>query len=135
MIETLSSLGVTCYIHTIVTGGQSALDTIHGFDSLATQLTKDAKLVVWRNEFQGVSAVGGVDFEDTKAYKQHKNLVHGIVTIEQRTGSTFGTDVEMMLNKKMTFDEVKNSEEFGLLPTMRLLKVRDAVFEQLNHVL
>lgn len=134
-INLINSMGKQVVIHTIITGGQAIMDTIAGFDQLASQMPEGVKIVVWLNEFFGDTEVDGKTFEQMKIYETHKERVYGIVKIARQTGSTFGTDIQMMLDAKMTFDEVAQSSEFGLMSKARLAKVKNAIFSQLSHVI
>lgn len=134
-INVLTKNGKRVVIHTVVTGGQAILDTLAGFKSLASQLPENVELVVWLNEFFGEIEADGKQFEQMKVYDQHRDRVSGIVRIYRQTGSTFGKDVQLMLDKKMTFDQVAKSETFGLMAKQRLSTVKRAIFEQLSTVL
>lgn len=122
-------------IHTVITGGQAMRDTLAGFASLVEQMPGNAELIVWLNEFFGDIEAEGKSFEEMKVYAANKARVRGIVRIARQTGSTFGEDVKLMLDNKLTFDEVAESPEFGLMAKSRLAKVKKAIFEQLEVVL
>ena len=51
-------------VHTIVTGGQALLDTLHGAAQLVKQLDA-ARFVIWLNPFWGPVADNGCTFEQT----------------------------------------------------------------------
>jgi hypothetical protein len=122
-------------IHTVVTGGQAMKDTLAGFVSLVEQMPGDARIVVWLNEFFGDIEADGKAFEDMRAYQNNKDRVHGLVRIARQTGSTFGKDVQLMLDSKLTFDEVASAPEFGLMSKSRLAQVKKAIFDQLGAVI
>jgi hypothetical protein len=54
----LSQGGHELVVHTVVTGGQALLDTLHGAAQLVKQLD-DARFVVWLNPFWGRSQMMG----------------------------------------------------------------------------
>ncbi|MDP5936536.1 hypothetical protein P3846_18150 [Pseudomonas aeruginosa] len=87
----------------------------------------------FRNPFR-VEAEGKT-FEEMKVYQNNKDRVRGIVRIARQTGSTFGEDVKLMLDSKLTFDEIKQSPDFGLMSKSRLSKVKTAIFEQLATII
>jgi len=122
-------------IHTVITGGQALRDTLYGFSSLVEQMPAQTTICVWLNEFFGDIKAEGKTFEEMQAYQTHKERVHGIITIPRQTSSTFGRDVQAMLDEKMTFDEVAKSEKFGLMAKSRLSQVRKVIFDQLDTVL
>ncbi len=95
----------------------------------------NAEIIVWLNEFFGDIEAEGKTFEEMKVYQQNKDRVRGIVRIARQTGSTFGEDVKLMLDSKLTFDEVAVSEDFKLMAKSRLAKIKNSIFEQLAVVL
>ena len=134
-IDMLHEAGREVVVHSIITGGPALGDTLHGFDQLASQFSEHARIIAWLNEFFGEVREGGKDFEDTKVYARHKGRISGIVRIARQTSETFGKDVELMLNAKLTFDEALASDEFQLMAKQRLTMVRTAIFNQIALVL
>ena len=134
-INLISENGKQVIIHTVITGGQALRDTLGGLASLAEQMPGNAELVVWLNEFFGDIEAEGKTFEEMKVYQNNKDRVRGIVRIARQTGSTFGEDVKLMLDSKLTFDEIKQSPDFGLMSKSRLSKVKTAIFEQLATII
>lgn len=121
-------------IHTVVTGGQAIMDTLTGFDQLARQLPESAQMVVWLNEYFGDIVADGKNFEEMKTYQFNKHLVKGLVKIKRYTGETFGKDMEMMLDRKLTFDEAVSSPDFGLMAKQRLTMMKRDIFNQIALV-
>lgn len=134
-INLIGENGKQVVIHTVITGGQAIKDTLGGFASLVEQMPGNAELVVWLNEFFGDIEAEGKSFEEMKVYVKNKDRVRGIVRIARQTGSTFGEDVKLMLDNKLTFDEIATSPGFGLMAKSRLAKVKKSIFEQLDAVL
>lgn len=131
-INLIDESGKEVFIHTVITGGQALRDTLSGFASLAEQMPGNAKLIIWLNEFFGYIEADGKSFEEMKAYQNNKGRVYGIVRIPRQTGSTFGEDVKLMLDKKLSFDEINQSPDFGIMSKSRLMKVKNNIFEQLE---
>ena len=134
-INLIANNGKQVVVHTVITGGQALLDTLGGFVSLAEQLAGNVRLVVWLNEYFGDIEADGKSFEEMQAYIRNKDRVHGIVRIARQTSSTFGKDVGLMLDAKLTFDEVDAGSTFGLMAKQRLRQVKRSIFEQLDAVL
>jgi len=134
-INVISGHGKQVVIHTVITGGQAMRDTLGGFAQLVEKLPDDARLVVWLNEFFGDIEADGKTFEQMRIYENNRDRVHGVVRIVRQTGSTFGKDVQLMLDSKLTFDEVAASPAFGLMSKSRLAQVKKAIFEQLAAVI
>lgn len=134
-INVVVDSGKQVIIHTVITGGQAIRDTLAGFASLVEQMPPEARIVVWLNEFFGDIVAEGKTFEEMKVYQNNKDRIHGLVRIVRQTGSTFGKDVQMMLDEKLTFDEIKDSPQFGLMAKSRLGRVQKAIFDQLATVI
>lgn len=134
-INLIAQHGKQVVIHTVITGGQAMRDTLAGFAQLVEQLPPDARIVVWLNEFFGDIEAEGKSFEEMRVYMNNRERVHGLVKIARQTGSTFGKDVQLMLDAKLTFDEVAASPNFGLMAKSRLAQVKKAIFEQLDAVM
>lgn len=130
-INVIGDHGKQVVIHTVITGGQAIRDTLAGFNALAEQMPGNAQIIVWLNEFFGDIEAEGKTFEDMKVYQNHKDRVRGLIRIPRQTGSTFGKDVQLMLDSKLTFDEVAQSPTFGLMAKSRLAQVRKTIFDQL----
>jgi hypothetical protein len=133
-INLIADSGKQVVIHTVITGGQAIRDTLGGFASLVEQMPEQARIVVWLNEFFGDIVAEGKEFEEMKVYLNNKDRVHGIVRIARQTGSTFGRDIQLMLDSKLTFDEVKGSADFGLMAKSRLHRVQEAIYRQMGAV-
>lgn len=134
-INLIAENGKQVYIHTVITGGQALRDTLAGFASLCEKLPGDARLVVWLNEFFGDIEAEGKTFEEMRVYLNNKERVHGIVRIARQTGSTYGEDVKLMLDSKLTFDEIQQSPDFKLMSKSRLNKVKTSLFQQLDTII
>ncbi|EGS8100300.1 nucleotide-binding protein [Klebsiella pneumoniae] len=134
-ISVIGESGKQAVIHTVVTGGQAMRDTLAGFAALCEQMPENAQIVVWLNEYYGEIEAEGKTFEQMKVYLNNKDRVYGIVRMPKQTASTFGEDIKLMLDQKLTFDEVKESPDFGLMAKSRLNKVKNAIFEQLATII
>ncbi|MFS2012869.1 P-loop NTPase [Azospirillum sp. CT11-132] len=130
----LAASGRQLVVHTVVTGGQAIMDTLTGFDQLACQLPESVQMVVWLNEYFGDIQAGGKSFEEMKTYQINKHRVIGLVRIKRYTGETFGKDMEMMLDRKLTFDEAVRSPDFGLMAKQRLTMMKRDIFQQIALV-
>jgi hypothetical protein len=130
-IDMIADAGKEVVIHTVITGGQALMDTLSGFQQLAAQMPERAGMVLWLNEFFGPIEAGGKGFETMKVYVQHKSRVSGLIRIHRQTGSTFGKDVEQMLEAKQTFEEAAQSPAFSLMSKQRLTMTRRSLFDQM----
>ena len=132
--EMMKDAGRQVYIHTVVAGGQALPETLRGFANLAEQ-SREQNIVVWVNEFYGdVISEDGRSFTEMKAYQSFSDKVKGIVRLPRRNPDTFGKDIQILLNKRLTFDEAIGGTEFSLMAKQRIKTVQREVFEQLDKV-
>jgi hypothetical protein len=134
-IGVLTEAGKAITVHLVITGGQALLDTLTGLQQLAAQLSDQAEIVVWLNEYFGDIVAEGKGFEQMKVYLAHKDRIRGLVRIYRQSADTFGKDVELMLAERLTFDEAIQSGAFSLMAMQRLKMVKRGLFEQMDLVL
>ena len=53
VMDVLNETEKKIYIHTVITGGQGAIDTLNGLQTLAERFGNQARLVCWLNQFFG----------------------------------------------------------------------------------
>jgi len=120
-------------VHTVITGGQSLLDTVSGFAQLAEQFPDQASFVVWLNPFWGPVEHEGRGFEQLKAYTANKHRVTAIVRIPLLKGETYGRDLSNMLQERQTFDEAIASPALSIMTRQRLKIVKGQLYAQLAN--
>lgn len=123
------------YIHTIIVGGQALADTLQGFEELK-QLVKGSKvkLIVWINEFQGIPALKNTPLIKTKFIEENKDVIAGLVVIQDRKSDAFTTDIKELTEKSLTLKEALESEYFGLMAKSRLKRVFNDIYKQLDNI-
>lgn len=132
--EMLLAADKQVFIHTVVTGGQAAQDTIDGLQALI-QANAGAKIVVWANEFFGpVTPDGRSIHQHPLVVDNMGSIVAGVVSIKARNPETFGKDVQEMVQAHLTFDQVQFADGFGLMPRTRLETIRRDLFGQLDCI-
>ena len=119
------------FVHCVIAGGQSMLDTINGFCRIA-ETTTEKNVVTWLNEHFGEVVTGGKRFEDFDVAKEHSEKLLGSVALVERNPNSYGEDIRQMLKQRLTLDEAIRSADFSLVSKQRLTIVRRAVFEQLD---
>lgn len=129
-INLLQESGKKVYIHTIIGGGDNLKDTTSGFVSLAKQTS--CPMVIWLNE--NASWGNTENFVQSEAFVKNAYNVAGIVLLQGRNSDTFGDDIKRMQKKRLTLDEVKQSEEFNVLERSRLNSVITDLFTKLDLV-
>ena len=130
--DVIADLGHKLVLHTIIVGGQSLIDTLQGFASVAEAFPDPAAIVVWLNPYHGPVEAEGKSFEQLKAYRELKDRVAAIVTLPDLRKETFGADVRDMLAARKTFEETLADGDIALMQRHRRGRVRDAVFAELD---
>lgn len=130
-----AEMGHQMIIHTVVTGGQSLLDTVSGFSQLATQFPDEALFVVWLNPYWGPIEHEGKGFEQMKAYLARKDRVTAIVRVPVLKGETYGRDLSEMLQQRLTFDEAIAMGSLTIMTRQRLKIVKGQLFGQLANAM
>lgn len=133
MLRVLQEAGRHVYVHVPVSGGEMLHDTLLGFNTLARSTT-ERNLVVWINEYFGAVARDGKRFEQMQVYLDHGEKILACVALSQRSPDTYGQTIRRMREKKLTFGEAIQSEEFMLAEKSRLHIVRRDLFEQLQRL-
>lgn len=123
------------YIHTIIVGGQALADTLQGFEELK-QLVKGSKvkLIVWINEFQGIPTLENTPLIKTKFIEKNKDVIAGLVVIQDRKSDAFTTDIKELTEKSLTLKEALESEYFGLMAKSRLKRIFNDIYKQLDNI-
>lgn len=133
-LEMLQEAGRRTYLHTIVTGGQAIVDTVHGFNEVASKMATDKSVVVWLNEFFGHIERGQKTFPEMAAYTKNASKVAGLVQIAKRNQDTFGRDIESMAAQRLTFRQVQGDGVFSIMARQRLRTVERDLFAQLDDI-
>ncbi len=133
VIRVLRETGRKLYVHCVVSGGEMLNDSLLGFDTLATS-TPDRNVVVWINEYFGPVMRDGKTFDQMNVFQKHADKIFGSIGIPQRSADTFGATVLLMREKKMTFEEAIQSDEFMLAQKSRLHIVRRDLYEQFDKL-
>ena len=133
VVRVLREAGRKLYVHCVVSGGEMLSDSLLGFDTLARS-TPDRNVIVWINEYFGPVARDGKTFDQMNVFQTHADKVLGSVGIPQRSADTFGATVLLMRERKMTFDEAIQSDQFMLAQKSRLHIVRRDLYEQLDKL-
>lgn len=128
----LKEMGHETVIHTVITGGQALLDTIHGFNQLIVQFPEESHFIVWLNPYWGPVEVDGKSFEQMKAYLNNKERISALIQFPSLKEETYGRDFVEMLQAKTTFAEALKSDRLSIMSRQRLKIIRDKIFRQLD---
>lgn len=133
-LAVIRDTGRDVVFHSVVTGGYGLKDTVVGFDSLATNMPEDTKIVVWLNEFFGPIQTNGKSFEQMNAYSKHKARIFALLRLPKQNEQTFGRDLKTMLDQRLTFAEAKVSSQFNLFAKQRIAMMERQFLDQLKLV-
>lgn len=127
----LKEMGHRVIVHTVVTGGQAMMDTLHGFSALAQHM--DVSIVVWLNEYFGEVRAKGKHFEEMKVYENHRDKVITIININKMS-PLFEQDFQRMIEKHLTFAQALEDEDFNVMAKNRLRLVQKNLYGQLGQL-
>ncbi len=127
----LSNAGHELVVHTVVTGGQALLDTLHGAAQLVKQLD-DARFVVWLNPFWGPIADDGKSFEQMRIYQDIKKRIETIVSLPAFTDELFPQDIAGMLKSRLTFKDAIETPALSLMSRHRLKVAQRDFYSRLD---
>jgi hypothetical protein len=126
----LSPGGHELVVHTVVTGGQALLDTLHG----AAQQLDDARFVVWLNPFWGSIADDGKTFEQMKIYQDIKKRIETVVNLPAFTDELFPQDIAGMLKSRLTFKDAIEAPALSLMSRHRLKVAQRDIYLRLDSL-
>ena len=134
VISFLQECGKKVFIHTVVGGGDTLVDTAAGFKSIAEGVP-EAPLVLWMNEHFGeLQSPDGKYFTEMAVYQENQNRLAGTVLLPARNHQTYGDDIKRMNQLRLTFDEVMKSKAFSIMEKQRLKQVARDVYLQLDDI-
>lgn len=134
---TLHDAGKKVFIHTPIVGGNSAIDSVTGFDNILKIKSSQFKIVVWENEFNELVKTDGNFTLDAILFKSaiKSGKVSGCVKIKYRKDSdTFSADISKMTANFMTFDDVSKSDDFGYMAKNRIKTVMTDLYTELDKL-
>lgn len=128
--DVITQMGKELIIHVPVNYGQAEDETKKVLFKLLTNYP-NVKMVVWENEYFGKASVR---FANTPIYEKSENII-GTVVIAKKNEDTDVKDFSLMLKQALTFDEVEKSDKFQLFQKLRLKRIKNEIFDQLEAVL
>jgi len=119
-------------IHTVVTGGQSMSDTLHGLDTLINSYPSQCAFVVWKNPYWGAIANETNAFEQMPIYLDNKQKITALITLPEMQKDTFQRDFINMLSTKQTFAEAVINPNLSIMNRQRLTMLRRKIFAEIE---
>jgi hypothetical protein len=134
VFSVLANNGHEVIVHTVVTGGQALLDTLHGASQLVKQL-EGARFVVWLNPFFGAIVEDGKTFEQMKVYQEMRKRIESVIALPTYSDELLPQDVGAMLKARLTFAEAIASPEFSLMSRHRLTVAQRDFFGRMDALM
>jgi hypothetical protein len=134
VVTVLTKAGHEVVVHTVVTGGQMLLDTLHGASQLVKQI-EGVRFVVWLNPFLGPVVADGKTFEQMKVYQDVKKRIEAVISLPAYTDELFPQDIVSMLTDRLTFKEAIESPAFTLMSRHRLGVVRQDFYGRFDALM
>ena len=131
--ELINELGHKLTIHTVITGGQALTDTISGFSQLVKQFPDQAEFVVWLNPYWGPIEYDGKTFEQMKIYKDYKDRISAIIALPDFKKETHGHDLGNILKRRITFNEVNDTQDLSIMSKHRLMIIKTDIFKLIEN--
>lgn len=132
IVEMLIELGHEVVIHSVVTGGQSMMDTLHGLNRVLSDYPSLCRFVVWCNPYWGDIVFDGKSFESLKAYTSNKDKINSVIYLPAMQADTFQRDFINMLKSKLTFKQALSSKELSIMTRQRLTMLRRKIFSAIE---
>lgn len=130
----LADHGRRLVVHTVVVGGQHAIETLSGMEALARQFPTTVPLVVWVNEHTGAFRLKDQSFEDTALYAELDERIAGrIIHLPQRA-TLHERALRNLLDRHLTFAETTGITEISLMAKSRLNQIRNELWMNLDRV-
>ena len=121
-VELLQDQGVRVLVHAPICGGAAFDETTEGLGTMLEQLPS-AAFIVWKNEFFGPLERDGKPFEGSALYASYKDRIIDVLTHPKVQAATFGEDIRVMMQNKMTFDAAIASSQFNIMARQRLKQI------------
>lgn len=131
VMSILKEMGHRVIAHTVITGGQAMMDTLHGFSALAQNM--NVSIVVWLNEFFGEVKAKDKSFEEMKVYESYNDKVITIININKMS-PLFEHDFQQMIEKHLTFEQALHDTDFSMMSKNRLRIIQKNLYGQLSNL-
>jgi hypothetical protein len=133
-LSVLHAAGRKNIVHTVVTGGYGLLDTISGLDWLIEHLPSHTEICVWLNEYFGPIVSSGKSFEEMQIYERCRGRISALLHLPKLNEQTFGRDLKLMLDERLTFAQAKASPAFNVISKQRIAMMERQLLDQVSLV-
>lgn len=84
--------------------------------------------------FGGVPVFDGKPLDKTELILGNSDIIQGICPVIDRNSDAFTADIRNVLEAHLTLQEVKQSEDFGVIAKSRICRVYNDIFTELDKV-
>lgn len=138
IIGILKGEGFEVFIHTIVTGGTSAKDTVTGYIKLVNFFGANCNIVVWENQFFGPVVLEGKPFPEIIAVKKALSSEDGgSHVIMPKLPELHEAAFLDFLETGFSFDQASDKENttFQMMARHRLKQLKEQYMEILDPII
>lgn len=132
VLELLAETGHTAILHTVITGGQSFLDTLAGLSTLSLNFP-EYPIVVWKCLKDGELQCMDTALEDTKAWKESLPSIRSVIPVPSLGNATFGVDLQRLFSRRQTFAEARQDNTLSTMEKHRLMRFWDTMRDALDR--
>lgn len=135
IIEVVTDAGKEVALHVVVAGSDMLSSCMSGLELVMEHLSSSpASIYVWLNEHHGNLTFGtGKSFQDTQFWVKNKKRISGLITLERQPGE-FAKQLAELREAALTFNEGKDSTEYGIIVKSRIHRMKQRMFSQLDLV-
>jgi hypothetical protein len=120
-LDYLQKEGHEIILHTVITGGQSLVETLNNLRSLARHFY-DLPLVIWLNPYFGAISLDGEKFEKFKVYREVASAVKAVLEMPALP-PLFERDFVDMLARHGAFEESLKNPKVFIMNRQRLIMI------------
>ncbi|CAB4192167.1 conjugal transfer protein TraL [uncultured Caudovirales phage] len=137
LIAVVAGNGKRVLLHTVIAGGagdamtHTAVAVSHVLDSFLPHV----EVVVWLNPFFGELSHNGVPIEETTFFDSIRGRIAAIIRLPLLDPNYSGATFARMLKDKLTFEDVRMSQDIGMITKLRLANVWKTIKDQLTQVM
>lgn len=125
----LKDMGHNVIIHTVVVGGQGALESITSLNQMCKNYRFfEIPLYVWINSFVGEVKIDGKSFAELKIYANNKDVIAGYIEMPMYKNE-FRKDLDEVMTNHITFTTAINSDNYKLMQKQRLKTMQRKFYE------
>jgi len=137
LVEIVAGSDKRVLLHTVIAGGagDAMTHTSVAVAHLIDAFLPHVEVVVWLNPYFGALEHNGVSIEDTDFFDGIRGRIAAIVRLQKLDPNYSGAAFAAMLKDKLTFEDVRMSQDIGMITKLRLANVWKPIRDQLTQVM